>query len=448
MIEVITALLAAGGGGGASTLEPYDIVFTTNETKTINGKLYDLVPMDGTAKLEMSDHPLLLEKTKALVNQPVKRPAEFIGTDYAAPMVRWGDTDQIVVDFYTKKVYKVSDMLTRWKVVGENFPGGPTVPGSPSGNYGEYPLVSTNQRKTLLTYRMNYDGDDPKIFRSNVDADGNITWTGVMGNPEGADYGLSFSSANLMSASGQMPGMIVASMKDAINRNAIVWSNDDGLTWHLIKMHTLVPNDEYIVPHVSFDGELVLLMTGRRIIAMQARNMSLDATMPLQWPNYQEGEHYTVVGAAVDWGLKSGFILTQEKLFGWNSNQGAIDMKVILDEPYSFNLITQGDGAGAIIAGNSGDMIALNWNGLGQDMPFMDRVTVSQPNIMINSIAFIPPNSPTSPDIVYMSANNQMLTGNHFAMYQVVGLMEGNFIVPDAKLGPFAKVLVPGRQPE
>jgi hypothetical protein len=449
MIEVITALMAAGGGGGGAAIEPYDIVLTANNTKVINGKTHELVPMDGTAKLAISDYPELVEKTKAFVNQPVKRPPEFVGTDYAAPMVRWGDSDQIVVDFYTKKMYKVGEMLTRWKVVGENFPGGPTIPGSPSGNYGEYPLVSTNQRQTLLTYRMNYDGDESKIFRSSVDGDGNITWVGVMGNPEGADYGLSFNSANLISASGQMPGFIVASMKDAINRNAIVWSNDDGVTWHLIKLHTLVPDEEYIIPHVSFDGGLVILMTGRRMFTMSPQNMTLEGVSPLPWPGYTPGDYYTVAGAAVDWGNKSGFILTQEKLFGWNGEQGIADIRVILDEAYSFNVITQGDGAGAIISGNSGEMAAYYWNGTNQPDPMVDRVRVSEQNININAITFIPPNSPNSPDIVYMSANNQNLTGNHFAMYQVIGLSEGNFILPDAKLGPFAKIVLPPlREPE
>ena len=445
MIEVITALMAAGGGAGGAAIEPYDIVLTTNETKVINGKQHELVPMDGTVKLGISDYPELVEKTKPFLNQPVKRPAEFVGTDYAAPMVRWGDASQIVVDFYTKKVYKVGEMLTRWEVVGENFPGGPTIPGS----YGEYPLVSTNNRQTLLTYRIGYDGDDPKIFRSSVDAEGKITWTGVMGNPSGADYGLSFGSANLISASGQSPGFIVASMKDAINRNAIVWSNDDGVTWNLIKLHTLVPDEEYIVPHVSFDGEMVILMTGRRMFVMSSQNMTLEGVVPLSYPGYTPGDYYTVVGATVDWGLKSGFILTQEKFFGWNSEQGITDIKVILSEAYGFNVITQGDGGGAIISGNGGEMAAYYWNGINQSEPMVDRVKVSGQDIYVNSIAFIPPNSPNSMDIVYMSANNQTLTGNHFAMYQVVGLSVDNFILPDAKLGPFAKIVLPPlREPE
>lgn len=445
MIEVITALMAAGGGGGGAAIEPYDIVLSANETKVINGKMHQLVPMDGTARLPISDYPELVEKTKPFLNQPVSRPAEFVGTDYAARMVRWGDADQIVVDFHTKKIYKVGEMLTRWKVVGVDFPGGSTLP----GNSGEYPLVSTNNRQTLLTYRTGYDGDDPKIFRSSVDGDGNITWTGVMGNPVGADYGLSFGSGNLISASGQSPGFIVASMKDAINRNAIVWSADDGVTWQLMKLHTLVPDDEYIIPHVSFDGQMVLLMSGRKLLVLSTADMSLDSIINLGWPGYHSGDYYTVVDAAVDWGNKSGFILTQEKFFGWNSEQGITDIKVILNEAYGFNVITQGDGAGAIISGNGGEMAAYYWGGTSQPEPTVDRVKVSGQDIYINSIAFIPPNSPNSMDIVYMSANNQNLTGNHFAMYQVVGLSDGNFVLPDAKLGPFAKIVLPPlREPE
>ena len=238
-------------------------------------------------------------------------------------------------------------------------------------------------------------------------------------------------------------------MKDTINRNAIVWSNDDGVTWNLIKLHTLVPDEEYIVPHVSFDGEMVILMTGRRMFVMSSQNMTLEGVVPLSYPGYTPGDYYTVVGATVDWGLKSGFILTQEKFFGWNSEQGITDIKVILSEAYGFNVITQGDGGGAIISGNGGEMAAYYWNGINQSEPMVDRVKVSGQDIYVNSIAFIPPNSPNSMDIVYMSANNQTLTGNHFAMYQVVGLSDGNFILPDAKLGPFAKIVLPPlREPE
>ena len=94
-------------------------------------------------------------------------------------------------------------------------------------------------------------------------------------------------------------------------------------------------------------------------------------------------------------------------------------------------------------------MAAYYWNGINQPEPMVDRVKVSGQDIYVNSIAFIPPNSPNSMDIVYMSANNQTLTGNHFAMYQVVGLSVDNFILPDAKLGPFAKIVLPPlREPE
>ncbi len=440
MIEVITALLAAGtGGGGGAGIEPYDIVLSANTQKSIDGTMHQLIPLDGVTTLPSADYPILLDKLTPFVGKPVRKPAEFEGNTYGAALAILGDDGiGIVADVTTKKVYETDATLTRWKQVGDSFPGGQY----PDQNYGGYFLITGNDRSSLFTFTIGYDGDDPKIFRSD---DGGKTWKGLMGNPPGAEVGMGF-GYNPSLATNQ-EGLVVAAMRDSINRNMLVWSTDNGDTWQWMNLETLIPNNQYAIPHVMANGTVVLI-GGWNIVVFEPGKITLADARVQKWPKLPVGDSITVYGMVSSFDGSQGFILGDRYVYGWNnSTLGIADLRDLLPAG-EYVTIADADG-GAIFGGNSTNIMSMYWGERDNyGTLYTEIVRGTRDYQFVSTMTWIVGVGQNAQDTIYMSGQDQNVTGNNFMMLKTQGFYNGNMVMPDAGLGPFAKIVVPyDRQP-
>ena len=425
MIEALDMLLngGTGGGGGGYPYDSFDVVLSAKTEVTLNGERYELLPLDGKTTLDAENYRDVAVELDVYMGKQIEFPPEFKGAFRlrAHPI---GVTGSIAfLDAPNKTMYVADADLKKWIVKSTAVPCD-----------DDARLMSTDNKNLMVLVKAGEYGDVNKVFTS---WNQGVSWSSVFTNPPGLTgqgfYGQDSFDCN---ESGVMAGVTRDSAKTALN---LVWSTNRGGTWSVLNITSLMNRFSTPMVRVMRNGH-VLVMDGSTVLLFKNAPFTLANAVSIPWPENPLGGNVTPMGVYSSSDAKQGFIVAQLALYGWNGSAGVEGLSKLMDLQGYSAVADTGLGS-AVITGGAGDVAILAWEGTT-----LTSYTIDNRQILPNShygyeISVIPGGAYDLDKIIVSGRNGNV--DNRYPGFVLVtkGLLGYSFEMPDAKLGPYAKLL-------
>lgn len=425
MIEALNMLLNAGpsGGGRGYPYGNYDIVLSAKTEVELNGERYELLPMDGKSTLDTSSYRDIVFDLDVFMGKQIEFPVGFQGA-FRMRAHQVGATGLIAfLDAPNKKMYVADPDLKNWVVKNAAVPCD-----------DDARLISTDNKNMMVLVKASEYGAVNKVFTS---WDQGVTWSPVLTNPPGLTGQGFFSQDSFDCNNGSMmAGVMRDSAKTALK---LVWSTNRGGAWSVLDITTLMNRFSTPMVRVLRNGN-VLVMDGSTILMFKNAPFTLANAVSVPWPGNPLGGNVTPTGAYASIDAQQGFITSEMALYGWNGASGIAGIAMLMDLS-GYNAIADTELGSAVMTGSAGDVAVLSWDG-----PYLTSYSIDNKQILPHShygyeISVIPGAGYALDKIIVTGRDGTI--NDRWPGFALVtkGLLGDRFEMPDAKLGPYAKML-------
>lgn len=425
MIEALDMLLkgGTGGGGGGYPYGNYDIVLSAKTEVMLGDNRYELLPMDGKTTMDANTYRDIVFDLELYMGKQIEFPVGFQGA-FRMRAHQVGATGLIAfLDAPNKKLYVTDPDMKNWAVKNSAVPCD-----------DDARLISTDNKNMMVLVKAGEYGAVNKVFTS---WDQGVTWSPVLTNPPGLT-GQGFFSQDSFDCNNasMMAGVMRDSAKTALN---LVWSTNRGAAWNVLNITTLMNRFSTPMVRVLRNGN-VLVMDGSTVLLFKNAPFTLANAVSVPWPESPVGGNVNAQGAYASADGLQGFIISDMALYGWNGSTGVAGLSKLMDLS-GYNSMADTELGSAVISGSAGDIAILAWEGTT-----LTSYTIDNKQVIPNShygyeISVIPGVGYSLDKIIVSGRNGNVLDRWPGFALVTKGLLSGSFEMPDAKLGPYAKLL-------